>query len=146
MSNNNRQAVEVYVRASDDDLDVRAVTAEEPFPVKLPEKSFAYINGISAANAALTVATPSSAQSRRLNYVLVHYSAAPTQTGVVVSVIPAAGVAYTTVISTGAANVQDNQYVPGAPLYLLPGDILSVLAPAAGGAVTAAITVAWEWV
>ena len=34
MSDNNREAIEVYVRASEDDLDVRAVTAEEPFPVR----------------------------------------------------------------------------------------------------------------
>ena len=146
MSNNNRTGTEVYVRMGEDEFDLQPVTTEEPFPVKLPDKSFAYMTGLSAANTALTLTTPAAGQSRRLNYVLTHYSAAPTQTGVVVSVIPAVGAAYTTAISIGSANVQDNQYVPGAPLYLLPGDRISVLAPAAGGVVTAAIVIAWEWV
>jgi hypothetical protein len=139
-----RSSVELYYRFSEEGDDVVPVTADEPLPVRLTSGTPGKAKGLSAGNTAQTVATPRDGKIRQLIYVIAHYSAAPTQTGVVVSLIPDSGSTYASAISTGSANAQDTSYVPGAPLYLLPGDVLSVLAPAAGGVITSAVTIAWR--
>jgi hypothetical protein len=139
-----RGSVELFYRSSEAADDVVSVSPDEPLPVTLSSGIPGKAKGLSAGNTAQTVATPRDGKIRQLIYVIAHYSAAPTQTGVVVSLIPESGSTYASAISTGSANAQDTSYVPGAPLYLLPGDVLSVLAPAAGGVITSAVTIAWR--
>lgn len=101
--------------------------------------------GASAADTALTISTDTSPSApRRLVYVAVHYSAAPTQTGVLVTLNSGVGAAYDTVLSTGTANAQNVHYAPASEVILFANDVIDVLAPAAGGAVTSAITICTE--
>lgn len=141
----NHPTVEIVYRNSEETDDVNAVTLDEPLPVRVPPRTFGRTNRISAQNTALTVSADPSGLARQLSYVIIHYSAAPTQTGTIISLVPNNGAAYTTVLSTGSANVQDNIYVPTTALLLLPGDTISVTAPAAGGVITSAVTIAWEF-
>jgi hypothetical protein len=97
----------------------------------------------STANAAVTLTTPTGRPVRLLG-VFVKYSAAPTQTGVTVEIDSGAGAAYDTTISTGSANVQNNQYIPTQELIISATDAIRVTAPAAGGAVTGQISVYTE--
>ena len=89
----------------------------------------------SAANTALTVTTPTGAV-RKLLFVTVKYSAAPTQGGVTVELDSGAGAAWDTPLFTGTANAQNNVY--------LPDDAIKVTAPAGGGVLTSAISVYTE--
>jgi hypothetical protein len=141
-----RTLVELQYLASEDTDDVVGVSETEPLPVRLPLQEYAYVTGVSGANAAQTVSTPRDGRPKQVSYALAHYSAAPTQTGAITSVTPAGGAAYVTAVNTGTANALDTAYVPGAPLILGPADILSVLAPAAGGAVFSAVTIAWRYI
>jgi hypothetical protein len=122
-----RGSVELFYRSSEAADDVVSVSPDEPLPVTLSSGIPGKAKGLSAGNTAQTVATPRDGKIRQLIYV-----------------IPDSGSTYASAISTGSANAQDTSYVPGAPLYLLPGDVLSVLAPAAGGVITSAVTIAWR--
>ena len=101
-------------------------------------------SGVSGANEALTVSATGS--RFRLLWVTAKYSAAPTQTGVVVTLNSALGAAYDTALSTGAANTQANTYIPSGNIIIEQGDAIDVLAPAAGGVITSAVVVCCEFI
>lgn len=150
MPNSQLSPQELYLRLSDVDdpvPDLVPVSATDPLPVRIvPGNSFGYMAGYSLAATAYTLTVPPSDRARRLVYALVKYSAAPTEAGTTNVLTPFAGSLYATTLSTGAANTQSNAYVPGAPLFLLPGDSFAVTAPSGGGAIVAYVTIAWEWV
>lgn len=93
-----------------------------------------------AANTALTVTIPAAA-ARRLVMVTVKYSAAPTQAGVTTTLVSGAGAAYDTLLNTGSANAQNTVYLPAGDLLFGSDDGLSVVAPAGGVGITAAVAV-----
>lgn len=96
--------------------------------------------GTSAANTEQTVSSPDYAGVIQLVAVYVKYSAAPTQTGVTVTLNSGAGAGYDTLLTTGTANAQNTFYVPAGPVYILPDDQIDVVAPAAGGAITSSVS------
>ena len=97
--------------------------------------------GTSAANTAQTVSTANVSSVQELVMVTVAYSAAPTQTGVVITLNSGAGAGYDVALSTGSANVQDTAYLPSAPIFINADDVIDCLAPAAGGAITSAVAI-----
>lgn len=77
----------------------------------------------------------------RLLSTIVKYSAAPTQAGAVTTLDSGAGAAYDAALNTGTANAQTTVYVPaGSPIFG-SDDGLVVTAPAAGGVITATVTI-----
>lgn len=96
-----------------------------------------------AANTLLAV-TVGGHKGRRLVQVLVAYSAAPTQTGVVTKLDSGAGAGYDTELNVGAANARYTVYNPGGVLVLGGDDALTVTAPAGGAGITASVSVYTE--
>lgn len=106
------------------------------------------ISNESAANTALTVttATISPGQGLRLLYVTVSYSAVPVQTGIIITHDSGIGAAHDIELFGGAANAQTALFFPGdgtlsGDHIILDDDVISVLAPAAGGVITSAIAI-----
>lgn len=91
-----------------------------------------------SANTALTMTVLPGVPFRILD-ALVSYSASPTQTGAVFSVDSGAGAGYDGALSTGTANARYTAYQP-TRLSLAGDDAFTVLAPAAGGVITASIS------
>lgn len=93
-----------------------------------------------------TAATCSTAvgQARRLIWAAVHYSAAPTQAGVTVTLNCGSGAAYDTVLHTGSANAADTVYIPTQDLLIMGDDAIDVAAPAGGATITARIVIYTE--
>lgn len=106
--------------------------------------------GTSAANTVQTVsggggaAGAADGAKRRVLYVLVAYSAAPSQTGVTITINSGAGAGYDTLLLTGTANARYNFWQPDEPLILMGDDSIDVLAPAAGGVITSSIAIVTE--
>lgn len=98
----------------------------------------------SAADTAQTCSTPDDGRIRKVLSVFVAYSAAPTQTGVIITLNSSIAAAYDTPLFTGTANVRNTYWVPDHDLILGPGDVLDVLAPAAGGVITSAVIINCE--
>ena len=146
----NLRSVELVVRTNDESAtedEFSPVSLTEPLPVRpVLNRTFGYMAGNSAVHTAYTLTVPAANRARQLIYALVKYSAAPTQAGTTNVLTPLAGSVYATTLSTGTANAQSNAYVPGAPLFILPGDKFAVTAPDGGAGITAYITVAWEWI
>ena len=109
----------------------------------LPNRCLESHSDASAGNTALTLSTLSG-QLRRLLFVTVKYSAAPTQTGVTVTLNSGAGAAYDTLLATGSANAQNTVYIPDEEILLMGDDVIDVLAPAGGVGITAAIAIYTE--
>lgn len=107
-------------------------------------------NGTSTANAAQTVSAGGSVLGandnvrRKVLYILVAYSAAPTQTGVIITVNAGEGPTYDTVLLTGTANVRYTYWYPSSTLVLMGDDSVDVVAPAAGGVITSSIRIVCE--
>ena len=80
----------------------------------------------------------------RLICVTVSYSAAPTQTGVIVELDSGAGAGYDAQLAVGTANARYTVYIPDAELIIGNDDAVRVTAPAAGGTITASIAVYLE--
>ena len=98
----------------------------------------------SAANTAQTVSTDVQ-DIYNLLHVEVAYSAAPTQTGVTVTLNALAGAGYDTLLATGSANAQYTSYQPTNGAYLIvKGDAIDVLAPAGGVGITSAVSIYLE--
>lgn len=97
--------------------------------------------GTSAANQSDTLSTEVVQRMQELIYVGVRYSAAPTQTGVLVDIDSGISSSFDTRLSTGTANAQNNTYAPSVPVPLFPGDQIIVTAPAAGGVITGSIVI-----
>lgn len=97
----------------------------------------------SGANAAQTVSTPTG-DVRRLLFVTVKYSGAPTHAGVTVTLNSGAGSAYDTLLATGSANAQNTLYIPDEEILILSDDVIDVAAPAGGGALTSAVAIYTE--
>lgn len=91
-----------------------------------------------SANTALTMTVNPGVPFRVLD-ALASYSAAPTQTGAVFSLDAGAGAGYDGALSTGSANTRYTAYQP-TRLSLAGDDAFTVLAPAAGGVITASIS------
>jgi len=97
----------------------------------------------SAANTAQTCSTDGG-QVEKLLWVAVKYSAAPTQTGVTITLNSATASNYDTLLVTGTANVQSTVYLADPNIILRKGDTLDVVAPAAGGVITSAVSIFTE--
>ena len=97
-------------------------------------------NGVSAANTAQTVSTPTG-RHVQIAYVTVAYSAAPTQTGVVTSLDSGIAAGYDCTLNTGSTNAQYTVFAPDYDLIICEDDQIDVLAPAAGGAITSAVAI-----
>jgi hypothetical protein len=111
----------------------------------LPSVGFERERGTGAANAAYTFNSADyDSRKRRLCYVYIRYSAAPTQAGTTVTLISGMGSAFDLLLSTGSANTQNNLYLPDGQLALLPGDQIQVAAPAGGVGITASVVVVTE--
>ena len=101
------------------------------------------------ANTALTATSSvaegdKASQSKRVIAVYVKYSATPVQTGVVITLDSGLGTAYDTVLYTGSANVQDTFWQPSDLMRIAQDDAIKVLAPAAGGVITATVQIVLE--
>ena len=99
--------------------------------------------GTSDADTAQTVSTPTAGRKRIL-WVTVAYSAAPTQTGVQIVLNSAEGAAFDTTLIDGTADVQDTYWEPKDEMIIHDGDAIDVTAPAAGGVVTSSIVIQYE--
>jgi hypothetical protein len=84
-------------------------------------------SGTSGANGAQTVSATSTTHRLKLLWVTAKYSAAPTQTGVLVTINNILGTAFDTQISAGTANLQNNIYIPDGDLIIEPGDAFDVI-------------------
>lgn len=98
------------------------------------------ITDVSAANTQL-VLTALLGVAFRLVAVLVKYSAAPTQAGVLTELDSGVGAAYDTTLNTGAANAQSTAFIPGNDLDVAEDDAVRVTAPAGGVGITSQITI-----
>lgn len=96
--------------------------------------------GTSAANTAQTVSTPT-AGPRKVLYVTVQYSAAPTHAGVTVVRNSAAGAGFDATLASSTANAQSVYWEPSTEGILLNGDALDVTAPAGGAGITSSIEI-----
>lgn len=96
-----------------------------------------------SANTELSLSTPVLGRNRpqKLLFVTVAYSAAPTQTGVTVTLDSGAGAAFDCTLFTGTANAQFSVYEPTADIIVLHDDIIKVVAPAGGAGITATVSV-----
>lgn len=101
--------------------------------------------GTSAANTAQTISTSTTdGICRRLLLVSAQYSAAPTETGVIITLNSGAGTGYDTALKTFAANTQANFWPLSTDqqmVVILPDDTIDVLAPAAGGVITSTVVI-----
>lgn len=115
-----------------------------------PGGSIVRYSGTGTANQAdsLTSTAVPVGGSQRLLYVTVTYSAAPTQTGVDVTLDSGLGAAFDAVLLDGSdSGIADKRYtvfIPDGDLWLSKGDAIKVDAPAAGGVITASIVIALE--
>lgn len=100
--------------------------------------------GTGTANQTDTLTNPTQGQVTKLRYVTVAYSAAPTQTGVIVALDSGAGGGYDATLFTGSANARYTVFVPDQDFPLFEGDAIVVTAPAAGGVITASIVIVTE--
>lgn len=96
--------------------------------------------GTSGANGAQTVST-TTGKVVQIAYVTVKYSAAPTQTGITVTLNSGVSAAFDTVLTTGSANVQSNVFAPDYDLIICEDDAIDVVAPAAGGVITSSVAI-----
>lgn len=94
-----------------------------------------------SANTLLTSALPTRGNPYRVVLITVAYSAAPTQTGVIVTLTSGAGAAYSATLSTGAANAQYTVYIPAGDLIVGKDDVITVTAPAGSGVITASVAI-----
>lgn len=100
--------------------------------------------GTSTANQADTLSSPAVdvGGSKRLSSVLVHYSAAPTHSGVTITLKSGIGATYDTLLVTSAANAQDVVYLPdNGDLWYGTSDYIQVSCPAGGAGITSRITI-----
>ncbi len=101
------------------------------------------ISNESAANTAQTVST-TTGPIRRLKLVTVKYSGAVTQ-NVTITLNAGAGASWDTLLQTIAlVAATDGTWTPDDPIYILQDDVIDVLAPAGGGALTSAVSIYTE--
>lgn len=103
-----------------------------------------YGTGTANQGDTLTSTVVASGKRQKLSYVTCAYSAAPTQTGVTISIDSQLGAGYDSTLVTGTANDRYTNHLPNADLWLDEGDAIIVSAPAAGGVITAAIVICVE--
>lgn len=103
-------------------------------------------HGTGTANQSDTLTSPvcPAHASQRIRHVIVVYSDTPTQTGVIITLDSGISSAHDAVLLTGSADVRYTLWQPDEDLWLLPGDAIIVSAPAAGGVITASISIALE--
>lgn len=98
----------------------------------------------SSANTAQTLSKTTPGTDRRIVMVTVKYSAAPTHGGVTVTLNSGLSSLFDTTLFTGAANDQNNSWIPANDLILTAGDGLDVTAPAGGAGITSHIAIYTE--
>lgn len=101
--------------------------------------------GTGGDNAAVTISTDTSG-SKRLLFVVVAYSASPTQAGTTVVLNSGAGAAFDATMNTGTANARYNVYIPDGEVIIVDGDAVDVTAPAGGAGITASVSIYTETV
>lgn len=97
----------------------------------------------SAANTLQTVSTTGSGH-RRIGFVTVAYSAAPTYAANALYVLlnSGAGAGYDCrLYQQGTANTQFTTFIPSQPIYINGDDQIDVVAPAGGVGVTSAVAI-----
>ena len=96
---------------------------------------------VSAANTALTV-TPTVGALRQILFVTIKYSASVT-VDPTITLNSGIGAAYDTLLQTidSGAGATDMVWIPDEEFWIMDDDVLDVLAPAGGGAITSQIAV-----
>lgn len=97
----------------------------------------------SAANTTQTVST-TPGRLKKLVQVTVKYSAAPTHSGITVTLNSGGGAAYDAELTASAANDQDFVYVPNPPITITQDDQVDVSAPAGGAGITSSVVIEVE--
>ncbi|KKN47226.1 hypothetical protein LCGC14_0665150 [marine sediment metagenome] len=120
-----------------------SATKVTKYPLGKKGSSVEKITEKSAANTLLALSTLVG-KNRRFLFATVKYSAAPTQTGVTFEIDSGTGADYDALLNTGSANAQHTVYIPGDKVELQDDDVIKVTAPAAGGAITSAISIITE--
>ena len=120
-----------------------SATKVTKYPLGKKGSSIEKITEKSAANTALSLSTPVG-KNRRFLFATVKYSATPVQSGVTVEIDSGTGSDYDSLLNTGSSNAQHTVYIPGDKIELQDDDIIKVTAPAAGGAITSAISITTE--
>ena len=98
---------------------------------------------VSGANAQVIVTTPVGAP-RRLIGAFAVYSAAPTQTGVIIEIDSRLGAGGDFPLLTGTANARYTSYIPTDDLILPDDDAIRVTAPAGGVGITSTVYILTE--
>lgn len=107
-------------------------------------KSLKRYYGVSAANTAKSVSTDIGKRAI-VRSISVNYSAAPTEAGITVNLDSGLGAGYDTILYTGAANTRYNNLpLDYNPYVIMEDDVLTVTAPAGGGALTSTISIIVE--
>ena len=113
------------------------------YPVGTTPTAIEKLTNISGANASLSLSTPSG-KLRRLLHVTVKYSAAPTHSGITVELDNGVASGHDTELDKSASGLQNYIYMPSNKLVINDDDVIKVTAPAAGGAITSAISIVTE--
>ena len=118
-----------------------AMTQSKVGPMNQYEGSLHRFVETGSANTQLGSTLGPLGQPFRVISVIVSYSAAPTQTGVLVKLVSGAGTGYNATLNTGAANAQYTVYQGANDIIFGSDDSITVTAPAAGGVITASVAV-----
>lgn len=98
--------------------------------------------GTSAANAPITVTSPTNPIPLLLKFVVVRYSGSQASTSITVTLNCGSGAAYDVVLNTiTLTSATQGVYLPSIPLPIAADDTIDVLAPAGGVGVTASIAI-----
>ena len=101
---------------------------------------FTRVDGVSPANTAITVTTPTNLVAQVVE-VRAAYSAAPTHTGVTVTKRRSGDASFDTLLLAGDANAQYTVWLPQGQLWLMDGEVLEVAAPAGGAGITCGVEI-----
>ena len=123
-----------------------AITATKTSFVLVGGNGYERYSGTGTANQGDTLSStaPGKGFALKVKYVTVAYSAAPTQTGVTVTLDSGLGSGFDTTLFTGAADTRYTFWQPDSEMPLHGDDVILVSAPAAGGSVTASIVIVLE--
>lgn len=103
-----------------------------------------YLSETGSANTQLASTTSARGNPFRIVAIIASYSAAPTQTGVIVTLVSGLGSGFNATLNSGSANAQYTVYIPTNDLILSGSDTITVTAPAAGGVITASVQIIVE--
>lgn len=123
-----------------------AITATKTSFAQSGGNSYVRYSGTGTANQSdtLTSTAPGKGFGQKVKYVTVAYSAAPTQTGVTITLDSGLGAAFDTTLFTGSADARYTFWLPDHEVPLHGDDKILVSAPQAGGSITASIVIVLE--